>query len=392
VQNPTEADLVEECDRQALALLARNAGPAGVLACTPGPTANARHYDSVFARDAALCTPGLLASGDPALVEAARAGLVTLARHQARSGEIPNFVSAASGEADFWYVGAVDATAWWLLAVHLAERRTGPLGLEAEVGRALAWLAAQAHPAWGLVRQTEASDWADILPRSGFVLATNALWYAVQRRFGLPDAERTRVHAALVFDPAADDREAPRRLRVLRAYAGPAPDALWRGHVDLGGAGDEGDVVGNLLAGLAGLMAPASARAVADALWALGVHEPAPVRSVVRPIEPESARWRPYMRRHEQNLPFQYHNGGVWPFAGGLWVLLLARLGDADRARAELRRLAALNAREGWAFQEWFHGVTGAPGGMRGQSWNAALFVRARRALDEAATPPLLSA
>ena len=51
------------------------------------------------------------------------------------------------------------------------------------------WLLAQEHQHFRLLQQNEASDWADIMPRSGFVLYTNALWYAVKRRFDLPHAD-----------------------------------------------------------------------------------------------------------------------------------------------------------------------------------------------------------
>ena len=61
----------------------------------------------------------------------------------------------------------------------------------AEVERALGWLLAQEHQHFRLLQQNEASDWADIMPRSGYVLYTNALWYDVKRRFALTDAEAT---------------------------------------------------------------------------------------------------------------------------------------------------------------------------------------------------------
>jgi glycogen debranching enzyme len=88
------------------------------------------------------------------------------------------------------------------------------------------------------------------------------------------------------------------------------------------------------------------------------------------------------MERHGQNLPFQYHNGGIWPFVGAFWALLLIRQGRGDEALAEMERLAALNGINAWEFNEWFHGRTGVPGGMPGQSWNAALFLLAAAALE----------
>ena len=41
-----------------------------------------------------------------------------------------------------------------------------------------------------------------------------------------------------------------------------------------------------------------------------------------------------------------------------------------------------MNALDDWRFTEWFHGRTLTPMGMAGQSWNAATFLLALRALQ----------
>ena len=106
------------------------------------------------------------------------------------------------------------------------------------------------------------------------------------------------------------------------------------------------------------------------------------MRVVLHPLTRQHELWRPYMARHQQNRVHQYHNGGIWPFVGGFWVLALARLGLHDLAWQQLGRLAQVNALDDWRFTEWFHGRTLAPMGMAGQSWNAATFLLARRALQ----------
>jgi hypothetical protein len=63
--------------------------------------------------------------------------------------------------------------------------------------------------------------------------------------------------------------------------------------------------------------------------------------------------------------------------------MLLARLGKMGEAWRELENLALANQVGGWEFNEWFHGQTGEPMGMPGQSWNAALFVLAFRTLRD---------
>jgi hypothetical protein len=42
-----------------------------------------------------------------------------------------------------------------------------------------------------------------------------------------------------------------------------------------------------------------------------------------------------------------------------------------------------VNSVNNWQFNEWFHGLTGEPMGMPGQSWNAASFLLAAMSLKD---------
>jgi hypothetical protein len=371
-------ELVERCAREALALLRENVTAEGILAAAPGARARERAYDRVFARDAAVCTLAMAKSGDRTLERAAAASLVTLARHQAANGQIPKLVEKTRG--DFWYVGCIDATLWWLIAAHRLEAKGHPSGTK----RALHWLECQQHPQIQLLQQNEASDWADIMPRSGFVLYTNALWYHVKSLYGLPGAATTRRHFNQLFMPTERDVPEYRRLRLMAHYARQrrSMPELYLSFVNLATWGDEGDVLGNALAILFGLCEGTRARSVLRAIDGAQQGAPYPARATLRPITRQEPHWRAYMERHQQNLEHQYHNGGIWPMVGGFWVMALAAAGLKSRARAELERLAAANAVNEWQFNEWFHGLTGEPRGMPRQSWNAATFLLARRAVQ----------
>jgi hypothetical protein len=217
------------------------------------------------------------------------------------------------------------------------------------------------------------------MPRSGFVLYTNALWYRVKRAFALPHTTETRANFNRLFHPFSAALGEYRRARLLNEYAlkNARNRDLYLSFVNFSFFGDEGDVFGNVLAVLCGALSASACRRTLDALLASEVHEPYPVRAVVRPIRAQSALWRPYMVRHRQNSAWQYHNGGIWPMVGGFWVAALARRGRKRLARVELAKLARACALDDWAFAEWLHGRTAAPRGMPGQSWNAAGFLLA---------------
>src|SRR5262249_55061090 len=213
-----EPRLLETCHAKSIELLKRNLTAGGILAATAGQRAEKRGYTAIFGRDAAVCALGMAVSGDKQLEREAVTGLHTLADHQAANGQIPKFVDLQRREADFWYLGCIDSTLWWLIALAILDRRGQPRGLLRRYSRriqlAIQWLQAQEHQRFFLLQQNEASDWADIMPRSGFVLYTNALWYCVKRRFEVPNAAQTLENFNGLFHPFSAKLAEYRRARL----------------------------------------------------------------------------------------------------------------------------------------------------------------------------------
>ncbi|HJV33689.1 amylo-alpha-1,6-glucosidase [Geomonas sp.] len=383
--------LMEECYRRALVLLRENSTDGGVLASAINKKSVGRHYASIFGRDASICALGMAVSGDADLIDSARRGLFTLAKYQAPNGQIPKYVKPESGEVDFWYAGCIDATLWWLVAISLLDR-WDPKGalrkqLETEVGLALRWLECQEHQVWHLLQQGEASDWADIMPRSGFVLYTNALWYWTKMLYDIPTAPHTRDYFNLLFWPFGRVVAEHRRVRLLMHYIRNRSKRtpFYLSFVNFATWGEEIDVFGNILAFLVGACSISGACQAVSRLTRMKANQPYPIRVVANPIGPQNPLWRVYMQRHRQNLAWQYHNGGIWPFVGGFWVILLARLGQVKEAWAELEKFAQASRINDWEFNEWLQGETGEPMGMARQSWNAALYILAYRTLQDRA-------
>jgi glycogen debranching enzyme len=379
--------LVETCHVRSIELLKRNLTDGGILAATPGDRAHKRGYTAIFGRDAAVCAIGMAVSGDKQLEREAVTGLHTLAGHQASNGQIAKFVDLYRQEADFWYLGCIDSTLWWLIALAILDRRKQPRGLlrrySGRIKLAIQWLLAQEHQRFFLLQQNEASDWADIMPRSGFVLYTNALWYFVKLLFGVPHPQATYENFNGLFHPFSAKLAEYRRARLLNEYVlkkGRDRD-LFLSFVNFSFWGEEGDVFGNVLAVLLGLTDKRAAKRTLDALTQAHVNDPYPVRAVTHPIKQQSSLWRPYMARHRQNRVWQYHNGGIWPMVGGFWVAALAADGRGEQAQGDLVRMARSCSVGDWAFTEWLHGRTLAPRGMRGQSWNAAAYLMAEYAV-----------
>ncbi|HTV49819.1 MAG TPA: glycoside hydrolase 100 family protein [Steroidobacteraceae bacterium] len=392
-ERAAEAALLASCRRRAIALLKRNLTPAGILAATAGPRAERRGYTAIFGRDAAICALGMALSGDRRLQQEAARGLITVGAHQAANGQMPKFVDVRRREADFWYLGCIDSTLWWLIAVALLDTWGAARGLRRAQARAiersLEWLGAQEHQRFFLLQQNEASDWADIMPRSGFVLYTNALWCYVKRLYQLPRARATRASFNGLFHPFSAQLSEYRRAHLLADYVlrRASRRGLYLSFVNFSFFGDEGDVFGNLLALVLALPDAAGRARTLRALCATRADEPYPARAVIRPVRPGDRLWRAYMARHRQNFSWQYHNGGIWPLLGGFWVLALVANGRAAEARRALLQLARACALGRWRFSEWLHGRTLALRGMPGQSWSAAAYLLAAHAVDSGTNP-----
>jgi glycogen debranching enzyme len=391
-QKVDDGTLLELCHARAIDLLRQNLTPSGILAASPAPRAVRRGYSAIFGRDAAVCALGMAVSGDRTLERAAAQGLHTLAEHQAANGQIAKFVDVEHREPDFWYLGCIDSTLWWLIGIALLDRLGRPRGLRRRYHKrirlALNWLLAQEHQRFRLLQQNEASDWADIMPRSGFVLYTNTLWYFVKRLYRAAHADDTRENFNGLFHPFSAGIADYRRARLLNNYAQRRARNrdLYLSFVNFSFFGEEGDVFGNVLALLLGLADPKAARRTLDALLARKVNHPYPVRVVTNPIKRTDSLWRPYMARHRQNLVWQYHNGGIWPMVGGFWIAALVAAGRAEQAKTDLVRLARACAVRDWSFTEWLQGKTLTPRGMPGQSWNAAAFLMAEHAVKTGGT------
>lgn len=375
-------DKIEKCYKESIQLLKKNSNKFGILASAKSTKAASRNYLSIFGRDASICVIGMCVSGDKSLQKSALLSLSNLAKYQADNGQIPFWVKPEKKQADFYYLGCIDATLWWLIAIKFYDKNTGQKlekKFSKQIALAWSWLRAQEHPQFYLLRQNQASDWADIMPRSGFVLYSNALWYWAKKLYNKKDAKQTKEFFNFVFDTNLDIpkqiiNKYP-RLETLKSFINKKnKDSLYLSFVDYSVIGYEGDVLGNILACLLGLADDKKIKKIIDFFIKQKANQPGPIKAVLKPILKSDKLWRPYMDRHGLNKPGYYHNGGIWPFIGGFWVMLLSMYKE-NLAQEELANLAKINSLGNWQFKEWLSAKDAKIYGMSKQSWNAALYI-----------------
>jgi glycogen debranching enzyme len=390
-----------EAVRHALAVVRACQGPLGFRA-----SATPEGYPELWARDAAVTILGIAAAEAEEFRSSAALSLRTLGRHQSRNGCIPVFVhpSDRRGTAN---AGALDATAWFLVA-HLAYQRRWPDGELLDesatvLPRAVRWLACQDSDEDGLVEIQEAATWADLLAYRGKTLYDNILsllafraYAALAAPLALPDAvefeERAEalarqlniVHWVGGTAPTLEHEELERLRRRAQVEVWHLPYYLpWVGFRQFG---TWCDVLGNALAILAGLAGAERSHEILSYLESSGATMPYPARSLYPPILPGTSDWREYYLTNGLNLPHHYQNGGVWPFIGGFVVAAEVAAGRREIASRRLERLTEA-VRLGppghpqWGFVEWLHGLTGQPMGRPYQAWSAAMFLYASRAV-----------
>jgi glycogen debranching enzyme len=401
--------LLQQGYHKAIEALERNITPMGFSACSLednevyGTDSN---YRSVWARDGAKTVIWSLDLDDERIRNCQEQTLRTILSHQSPAGQLPAHVLIDTNTPEYGGVGgitSIDSVLWIIIATWRYCSYTEDWSLAEEFSdclqRAMDWLSAHDSNNCGLLEIPEAGDWTDLFARSYHVLYDEVLWQRCLVCYSQMLAQRGEEERAADYARWAEHVHAV----ILRTFW---PSTANNG-VDAGptfadvqfGLGDARylvaqvspfnfswrcDVYANILAYLTNVLDKERATMAFRFMWGCGVNDPWPVKNLYPPVQAGDPEWRNYFTVNLLNLPNHYHNGGIWPFVGGLWVRFIHKLGMVDLARRELvdlTKLCALGVSREWEFNEWHHGETGRPMGKAYQAWSAASYVKACHSL-----------
>ncbi|HKW28932.1 MAG TPA: HAD-IIB family hydrolase [Verrucomicrobiae bacterium] len=395
---------------QALAALRKNITPLGFSACSLEDnevTGTDVNYRSVWARDGSITLISTIELEDPQVRAAQKQTLRTLLDHISPNGQIPANVRIDTKTPDYSGVGgicSIDGGLLIVIAFYHYINKTQDHDLLNEYSERLQhvmnWLSALDSNNDGLLEIPEAGDWTDLFGRSYHVLYDEILWYRANVCFG------RLLEFQKKFEKAADYLRWSQFIRgkILAAFWPTTKSHEATAHITFADRqfmlGDSSyllaeitpfsfswrcDVLGNILAFLHNVLDVDRARVAFKFMWGVGVNDPWPVANLYPPVQAGDPDWRAYYTVNLLNLPGHYHNGGIWPFIGGMWVRFIHRLGLYEVACRELLKLAQLNRlgkNQEWEFNEWVHGRTGIPMGKCFQAWSAASYIHACQELQ----------
>jgi sucrose-6F-phosphate phosphohydrolase len=405
-----DVDVVREGYHRAIEALRRNITPLGFSAASLDDNATIgsdQNYRSVWARDGSITVIQSLFLDDPVMRTAQRNTLLTLLDRVGPAGQLPSNVRIDSREPDYSGVGriaSIDGGLWLIIAIYNFINASGEVELieryRSQLERAMTWLTAQDSNSDGLLEIPEAGDWTELLGRSYNVLYDEVLWYRATVCFGkllelsrqheraaeyFRASQRTRAQILSTFWPETKT-DPTKALPTFADQQFSLGDTRYLiGRVSPFGFSWRCDVWGNILAFLFNIVDIARARTAFEFMWGVGVNQPYPVKNLYPSVIMGDPEWRSSLAVNLLNLPGHYHNGGIWPHIGGMWVRFIHRLGMRELACRELVRLAEYNKagiRSQWEFNEWAHAETGRPMGKRFQAWSAAAYLRACHELE----------
>lgn len=361
---------IHECRKEALKALKQCCTPHGLYA-----SAGAGGYDQVWARDTAITFLGASLVNDDSFKNCFRRSLDNLAKHQSKLGQIPNAVDMYDKKRKRQVTFAtIDSSLWYIIGEHVYAKNYGDkkflIKNRKNIDMALLWVQYQDTGEDKLPEQQPTSDWQDAFPHKyGHVLSTQALYYYALklegRNKGANDVKNA-VHGKFKKEINFYNKKGYYLPWMWKNHNGDKEEEYWF------------DSFGNLLAIIFGLAGDNKSRKIINYIEKNKINKPYPVKALYPAIKKNDKEWKSYFSKCDARLPYDYLNGGVWPYLGGIYVAALVKLGMLNKAELELQKLAEANynfQEKRYDFFEWVDGRAGKFHEGYYQAWSIGMYV-----------------
>jgi glycogen debranching enzyme len=340
-------------------------------------------YEGLWARDSIISSLG--ASFIPEkFKDAFEKSLETLSINQSELGQIPNAVGDYNEDRKSKITfNTIDSTLWYIIGNFVYEKSFSDKSLlekyNKNIDKAFLWLKYQDPNEDGLLAQQPTMDWEDAFPHKyGRTINTNALYYAALLMAGQNE------NAEKIKKIINGDIE--KYLALYDEKLGYYLPWAWKNHDGDQEKEEWFDTLGNLLAIVTGLATPKVSESILKHIEDKKINKPYPCKAIYPVIKPRDKEWHSYFSKCASKDPYQYSNGGIWPFIGAFYVAALVKVKNYKKAEEELENLA-IAVKSGsemeWEFNEWLDGKTGKPKGTPYQGWSAGAYIYAFKCLEK---------
>jgi len=355
------------------------------------------NYKRIWSRDGTITGLASLVSGKEELIKTFRRTLDTLLAYQGRQGEIPSNVSPESKRVSYGTLaGRVDAPLWYIIGCGKYYRHTKDQdfldkhypGLRKTADLLECW----EFNRRGFLFIPEGGDWADEMPRRGYLFYDQVLYYLAlgefikMRKAAGEDVKywqqkknklkrRIRVNF-WPRDLKKRDEKYVYHEAIFKQLQESSSNRFWLESFDAGTK--RFDAFGNVLAIISGISDWDQNQRIIKYAAQISGNDLLPAFYPV--IKRSSQDWRELQAYHLfefKNKPYLYHNGGLWPMVNGFYTMALRRAGREDLADKHLEKVTRANhlhrnKGEKWGFYEYLHGKRKTPEGHPHMAWNAA--------------------
>lgn len=359
-------------------------------------------YPDLWTRDALISSLGLSLSKDERLLKIAKNCINTSAKFQKFTGQIPNKITPDQKKVCFGEGGCIDSSLWYPISVWTYFKHTKDFNFlklhHSKIEHAMSWaICLDQNNDW-LIETNFGSDWMDMLLRSGRVLYDNVLLYKALKdadeinkilkkdeKWGWI-AENLREHINLFMWPTKESLE---EIKARYGHIGLEKDVetvmfnekserkFYLADLGFRTYDPRFDAFANVLAVLFDVAPKDRREKILNEIKARNVDQPYPIKVLDPPISRYDPFWNLYFRWTD--LPYlqdpgNFHNGGIWPFAGGFYIAALKK--EKRPFMKEFDSLVKSCEIDNWRFPEWINPGSG-PGGSADQTWSAAMLLYA---------------
>jgi hypothetical protein len=377
-------------------------------------TEDAANYRRIWGRDGSIMSIAALLTNDEELILTARNTLETLIKNQGPHGEIPSNFDPKTGRISYGgTAGRVDADLWFLITCgQYLRKRIDKKFLDLAIDsieKVRFLLGAWEFNNRGLLYVPMTGDWADEYIHHGYILFDQILYYralievSAIHKFMHKSADHVleRKIATLKnlikanFWLCGDDADEGYIYHEVLYKKGikTAKDKqcrYWYSFFTPAGYGYRLDSLANVLVSLFGIANRKQSDLVDDYFESEVADTDVDLLPAFYPvITPEDDHWENLKMSFSytfKNEPYEFHNGGLWPFVTGFYAADLALRGKTEQAEKYLAGAYKANKMkindDEWSFPEFIHGKKHTAGGIDHLGWNAATAIMANHALE----------